>query len=110
METVRKTDKSVGALAWASNYAPTYCEGIESLYSWSSNYQDMKPFRKFLDLIGYSAEQFGIALADWAEPSDSLGYIELGKLSEALTDWANRPQDCEAFVIELLGVENDFGL
>ena len=110
MNTETKTPESVGSLAWASDSAPTYCEGIESLYSWSSNYQDMKPFRKFLDLIGYSAEQFGVALSDWADPSDSFGYMELAKLSKALTDWANRPQDCEAFILKLLSVESEFGL
>jgi hypothetical protein len=75
-----KTPKSVGSLAWGADHAPTYCEGINSLYSWASNYQDMKPFRKLLDLVGYSMQ------------------------------WANRPQDCEAWVSELLSVESEFGL
>jgi hypothetical protein len=110
MNTKTETPKSVGALAWASDNSPTYCEGIESLYSWASNYPDMKPFRKFLDLVSYSAENYGSPLADWAEPSDSLGYVEMSKLGEALIEWANRPLDCEAFVSELLSVESEFGL
>jgi hypothetical protein len=110
MNTETETPKSVGALAWASASAPTYCEGIESLYSWASNYQDMKPFRKLLDLVGYSMQEFAHPLANWADPSDSLGFIELGKIAEALTEWANRPQDCEVWVSELLSVESEFGL
>lgn len=105
-----KDNKSEGALSWASENSPTYCEAIESLYSWSSNYQDFKPFRKFLDLVGHSSENLGSPLAEWAEPSDSLGYVELGKLGEALVEWANRPQECEDFISELLNVESEFGL
>jgi hypothetical protein len=70
----------------------------------------MKPFRKLLDFVGYSMQEFAHPLDNWADPSDSLGFIELGKIAEALTEWANRPQDCEAFVSELLSVESEFGL
>jgi hypothetical protein len=110
MNTETKTPKSVGSLAWSADSAPTYCEAIESLYSWSSNYQDFRPFRMFLDLVGHSAENLGEPLADWKNPSESMGYVELGKLGEALAEWSNRPQDCEAFVLELLEVESEFGL
>jgi len=99
MNIETKTPKSVGALAWASDSAPTYCEGIESLYSWASN-----------DLVGYSMQEFAHPLDNWADPSDSLGFVELGKIGEALIEWANRPQDCEAWVSELLSVESEFGL
>lgn len=110
MNTTSKALKTGGALAWASDSAPVYCSGVESLYSWSSNYQGMTPFRKFLDLVSYSSETYGSPLADWADPSDCLGYMELGKLGEALIEWANRPHDCEAWVSELLSVESEFGL
>jgi hypothetical protein len=110
MNTETKTPKSVGSLAWSADSAPTYCEAIESLYSWSSNYQDFRPFRMFLDLVGHSAENLGSPLADWKDPSESMGYVELGKLGEALAEWSNNPQGCEAFVLELLSVESEFGL
>ena len=74
IETTIKAPKPAGALAWSADNTPTYCEGVSSLYSWSSNYQDMAPFRKFLDLIGYTMEEFGACLADWANPADSLGF------------------------------------
>jgi hypothetical protein len=105
-----KDNKTEGALSWASENAPTYCEGVGSLYSFASNHEGMQPFRKFLDLIGYTEEEFGSALGDWKEPSSSLGYMEIGLLAEALTEYANRPHDVEAFVKELLSVEGEFGL
>jgi hypothetical protein len=105
-----KDNKSEGALSWASENSPTYCEAIESLYSWSSNYQDFRPFRMFLDLVGHSSENLGEPLADWKDPSESMGFVELGKLGDALSEWANRPADCETFVSELLNVESEFGL
>lgn len=105
-----KDNKQEGALSWASENSPIYCEGVESLYSWSSNHEGLAPFRKFLDLIGYTEEEFGEPLGDWKEPSSALGYREIGLLADALTEYANRPQDVEQFVKELLLVESEFGL
>lgn len=105
-----KSPKPAGSLAWLADHTPKGCEGVTSLYSWSSNYSDMAPFRKFLDLIGYSMEEFGSNLADWANPADSLGFVEIGYLAEALTNYATRPQEIEALLKELLLVEGDYGL
>jgi hypothetical protein len=105
-----KDNKTEGALSWASENAPTYCEGVSSLYSFASNHEGMMPFRKFLDLIGYTEEEFGSALGDWKSPSSSLGYMEIGLLAEALTEYANRPLDVEPWIKELLSVEGEFGL
>lgn len=109
MNTETKTPKSVGSLAWSADSAPTYCEGIADLYSWSSNFDSLDPFRLFLDLSGYSNEHYDSALIADAS-AVPLGSVELAKLGEALIEWANRPQDCEAFVSELLSVESEFGL
>lgn len=108
MQTI--TNKSEGSLAWSADHAPTYCEGVSTLYSWSSNYQGFTPFRKFLDLIGYTMEEFGACLADWADPTECLGFVEIGYLAEALTEFANRPHDVLGFIQELLLVESEFGL
>jgi hypothetical protein len=105
-----KDNKTEGALSWASENAPTYCEAVESLYSFASNHEGFAPFRKYLDLIGYTEEEVGSALGDWSKPSSALGYMELGLLGDALTEYANRPQDVEAFVKELLSVEGEFGI
>lgn len=108
--TITKTPKESGSLAWASDSAPTYAEGVERLYSWSSNHEGFKPFRKFLDLIGWSADEYGSNLDSWADPADSFGYMELGLLADALTEYANRPDDVRGFISELLEVESEFGL
>ncbi len=43
--------------------APQGCEGVQDLYSWSLNYDAGKgPFPLFLDLIGWSADNFGETL------------------------------------------------
>ena len=108
--TTTKTPKESGSLAWASEEAPNYAEAVASLYGWASNYEGMTPFRKFLDLIGWSLEEYGSPLADWSNPADALGYMEIGYLAEALTEYANRPLDVEGFIRELLDVESEFGL
>lgn len=105
-----KDNKTEGALSWASENSPTYAIGIGDLYSWASNHEGMQPFRKFLDLIGYTEEEFGEPLGDWKEPSLALGYKELGLLGDAVTEYANRPQDVTDFLKELLLVESEFGL
>lgn len=109
MQTI-EDNKTEGALSWASANAPTYCEGVESLYSFASNHEGFAPFRKFLDLIGYTEDEFGSPLGDWSKPSSALGYLEIGLLAEALTEYANRPHDVTDFVKELLSVEGEFGI
>jgi len=105
-----ETLKASGSLAWASECAPNYAEEVASLYSWSSNYEGFTPFRKFLDLIGYSLDHYGSPLADWSNPADSFGFMEIGYLAEALSQYANRPDSVGNFITELLEVESEFGL
>ena len=110
-----KNDDSLreeGALSWLSEACPTYAENVGELYHWSSNYNNFSPVRKFLDLIGYTEEMDGdeAPLATWERPSFELGYVELSKLGEALTEYANRPQDVTRFITELLEVEQEHGL
>lgn len=76
---------------------PNYAEGTARLYSWSLNHEFFSPFRKFLDLIGYSEDEFG-------EP---LGYMELGYLAQGLEEYSNRPQDVENYVRQLLEAEQN---
>ena len=103
------TTDLTGSLEW-SDTAPTYCEGVAELYRWSANYDDFKPFRKFLDLIGYSEEHYDCTAADWTRPADGLGYVELGYLADALTEYANRPLDVQRWMDELLEIEGEAGL
>jgi hypothetical protein len=84
--------------------APKGCESVQDLYSWSLNYDAGKgPFTLFLDLIGYSFEEFGDTLYQLTE--SSLGYVELGKLALALTEYADRPSDVHTFITTLIEAE-----
>lgn len=102
--------QTTGSLEFVSEHTPTYAESVGQLYSWSANFQDFQPFRKFLDLIGYSEEDLGTALGDWKEPASSLGYQELAYLADALTEYANRPNDVVEFIKEVMAVEMNQGL
>lgn len=85
---------------------PDGCSDVADLYDWSLNYDAGKgPFTLFCDLIGWSEDEIGETLYDLK--SASLGYVELGKLADALTEYANRPHDVRAFVDALLVAEVD---
>lgn len=101
------TTHEQGSLEW-SDYAPTYCEGVADLYRWSANFDDFKPWRVFLALISY--ENYGEPVTMPNISTALLGYVELGKIAEALTEYANRPQDVERWIGDLLGVEEESGL
>ena len=110
MTTGTMTKKEDGSLAWASGNTPKNCEAIESLYSWSSNFKGFAPYCKFLDLIGWSWETVGASLADWHKPSEDLGFMEIGKIGEALTQYSDHPQEVEAFIQAIWEVESEFGI
>jgi hypothetical protein len=85
--------------------APQGCENVQDLYSWSSNYDAGKgPFTLFLDLIGWSEDELGEPL--YSLKNASLGYVELGKLAEALTEYADRPHDVREYVDALMAAES----
>lgn len=86
--------------------APRGCDAVQDLYSWSLNYDAGKgPFTLFLDLIGWSFDEYGEALYTLTEAS--LGYVELGKLAQALTAYADYPQDVREYVDVLMAAEGE---
>ena len=88
--------------------APAGCEAVQDLYSWSLNYDHGRgPFPAFLDLIGWSDEEYGADLYDWSDRS--LGHVELSKLAGALGEYASRPHDVSAYVSELMAAESNDG-
>jgi hypothetical protein len=102
MDTVEKS-----ASVWdLLDNPPSHSTDVAELYSWSLNCENFKPFRVFLDLIGYSSENFGSNSANWEDPSDGLGFVELGYLAQALLEYSNRPQAVEGFIAELLDAES----
>lgn len=99
-----------GAAEW-SDSAPAYAVSVAELYRWSLNRDGATPFRKFLDLTGYSEEHYGQSVAsDWsAAPWGSLGFVELDLLGRALVEYSDRPQDVDDWVTDLLRIESEFG-
>lgn len=84
--------------------APVYARDVADLYHWSTNYDAGKgPFTLFLDLIGWSKDEIGEPL--YSLKDASLGYLELAKLSAALTEYTNRPQDVRAWVDTIVSAE-----
>ena len=84
--------------------APAHVEAVSDLWHWSANYDAGKgPITLFLDLIGWSQDNIGEALYDLDDPS--LGYVELHKLSKALTQYADRPTDIMEWIEGLLAYD-----
>ena len=83
---------------------PEHCDSVQDLYSWSLNYDaGTGPFTLFLDLIGYSFDEYGEALYTLTDAS--LGYVELGKLAAALNDYSDYPATVEYYVRTLMDAE-----
>lgn len=76
---------------------------IDDLFSWSQNFDFPSPASLFLDLIGYSANEYGEPLCQAGAPT--LGYIEHHRLGWALLAYAHRPSDVLERVTELLAEE-----
>ena len=71
--------------------APDALAPVADLYRWSSNFDWPSPWALFLDLIGYSEENFGDTLYNLKSVSMKLGYVELDYLADALKCYAVRP-------------------
>jgi hypothetical protein len=76
---------------------------VTELIHWSMNY-DIKtgtPYHLFLDLIGYSFENFGERLYQ-GESSAVLGYLEMDKIGKALIEYSSNPQAVEDWITLLM--------
>lgn len=77
---------------------------VARLYSWTTNYETAKgPFTAFIDITGYSLEEYGEQLYNWSAPS--LGYLELDLLADALKLYANNPSDVIDFISKVIELE-----
>ena len=75
----------------------------KELFDWSLNYDHKdRPFNLFLDIIGYSDDNYGHPMYDGAT---RLGYVEADYLGKALMEWANKPQQIEDWITELMSCE-----
>ena len=79
---------------------------VTSLLHWSMNYDGRKgtPYHLFLDLIGYSHENYGDNLFK-GNPRDVLGFLEIDYLGDALKEYANNPQEVEDWIDLLMEAE-----
>lgn len=78
--------------------------GIARLYSWSTNYDyPANPFAGFLDLIGYSEEEFGEKLV----PNIKLDFISLDLIADAIKEFTNNYQDSSDLIEQLLESERN---
>ena len=82
--------------------APQGCRAVRDLYAWSRHFEGgKKPFALFLDLIGWTEDEFGEgSIYDYQHRS--LGDVERGKLGAALTEYVEAPDDVRVYVRHLV--------
>jgi hypothetical protein len=84
--------------------APTNAQDVSDLWHWSTNYDAGRgPFTLFLDLIGWSDDNYGEKFYNMNDMS--LGYVELDKLARALGQYALNPRDVERWVDGLMAYD-----
>lgn len=82
----------------------TELEPIARLYEWSLNYEPgANPWCVVLDLIGWSEENLGETIT--RNPSQVLGYYELGIVADTLKAYAENPQMVGAAIEALTRAE-----
>jgi len=85
--------------------APETLSRIARLWSVSSNYDYPTPATIFIDLIGYTEEEFGEPLTTMKEAVRRLDFIGLGLIGQALDEYTDRPNDARKFISDLLEAE-----
>jgi hypothetical protein len=85
--------------------APETLSRIAQLWSFSSNYDYPTPATIFIDLIGYTEEEFGEPLTTMKQAVESLDFISLGLIGQALDEYTDRPDDARNFITQLLDAE-----
>ena len=81
--------------------SPESLRPLARLADWAMNENHPTTFAKFLDLIGYSDEEYGERMADGRFG----GYLELGYLADALNCYASSPSDVLDWIGEFLALE-----
>ena len=77
---------------------------IQNLFHWSQNFSFPSPASVFLDLVGYSEEEYGERLVQ-GDISSILGYRELNLLGLALQEYADDPGRADDMIRFLLFCE-----
>lgn len=80
-----------------------YAPEAQALYSWGLNCNNNgNPFLFFLDLIGWSEENYGERII---QVPASLGYMELDYLGDALKEYADNPREVTEWLDALMACE-----
>lgn len=91
--------------------APAFVGAIAELWSWSLNYDwgdSRRPFPLFLDLIGYSQDNYGAKSSVWAvSECGGFGWIELDLIGKALCEYADRPRECDDWLDGLMALPDE---
>jgi len=82
-----------------------YADNVADLASWSYNCDHPTPFTLFLDIIGWSDEEMGEPMFDLRKCGSTFGYLEIGKLAAALTQYSDRPHDVADWIDQLMGAD-----
>ena len=84
--------------------SPNDAERAEYLYRWGLNYdRDQNPFLVYLDLIGWTAENYG--QTERLGATVILDYVGAGHLADALTEWSDKPEQVWQWVEGLMNTE-----
>jgi hypothetical protein len=85
--------------------APEQLKGIAALARLSTNYDARTgtPLLVFLDLIGYSKDNWGENQVP--DASKVLGYLEISHLADALQEYSTTPIQASDYIDELLSAE-----
>jgi hypothetical protein len=78
---------------------------IVELFLWSQNYEYPSPMSYFLDLIGYSSEELGDTLGDWAKVQEKISLLELAYIADALQEYVNDAERAYEVIQELVNTE-----
>jgi hypothetical protein len=87
---------------------PKGLDAIADLFDLSTNHEYPTPATLFIDLIGYTTEEYGYVLVkDISVYVSRFNYLELGRLGQALDDYTDRPQEGFQYVSDILEAEMD---
>ena len=78
---------------------------IVELFLWSQNYEYPSPMSYFLDLIGFSSEELGDTLGDWAKVQEKISLLELAYIADALQEYVNDAERAYVVIQELVNTE-----
>jgi hypothetical protein len=84
---------------------PKNCQHIAELCSLSMNYENKTgtAYIEFLDIIGYSQEEYGQRIN---AKGFELDYLAADYLAHALLEWSSNPLDAIEFIKDLDGIEH----